>query len=284
MALDGREGVRFAVRREAEWMRFNHGDERRSGLVGGLVGGLRGGVLLAALAAAGCGGEGSPQIYLDPKVAFECDQASAGVDTTEESAPPALSELPATPHPAGAAAQPSGDAAAIQRLLDGGHWAEAEPVLRRVARGETGDDVATRQQAEYDLGVVLFRTNRLEESLTLFRSIAARPRHSKVQDTFLRLWDLALKGPPYLDRAARVLATYHPETLNDFASAQKREAWWAMMHVVGRYWYRAGHYAEAAALLERVPPRSDAYSLARHCLALTCQHLPSCAPASRGPF
>ncbi len=219
---------------------------------------------------------------LEPPRVFTCNPGEAGTDTAPAPpAPVALSDLPvALPLSNG---RPSGDAAEAKRLFDGERWAQAEPLLRRVARGEAGDDRDVRQRAERDLGAALFYQDKLEESLTVFLSISANPDHEAHADAAAWLFRLAQKGPPYLDRAARALALYPLGRPPDMADDHRWQAWWGVLHIVGRYFYRTGHYDTAVGYFARVPPRSDAYDLSRECLAVICARPGAPAACGGGP-
>jgi tetratricopeptide (TPR) repeat protein len=249
-------------------MRGVRGNPRRPGRV--LV------VVAAATLLAACNAEAP---LLDPARLFACDPSGAGVEPPPPPPPPALSDAPA-----GAAPAPppmSADAAAARQLFDAERWPEAEAALRRVASGAAGDDTAHRQLAEHDLGIVLYRENKLEASLTVFLSIAANPAHERHAETSVWLWNLARKGPPYLDRAARALAAYPLATTPDLGDDHLWQAWWGMLQIVGRSWFRAGRYDDAVSYFERIPPRSEAYPLARRCLAVICGR--PVTPAACGP-
>jgi tetratricopeptide (TPR) repeat protein len=238
--------------------------------------GRRQGVALtaAALLLAACG---DPKL-LEPARLFTCDAKAAGTEPAAAPPPPAaLSDIASAVPPVGG---PSADASEARRLVDGERWPQAEALLRRVARGESGDDRTMRQRAEHDLAVTLYYEDKLEESLVIFLSIAANPDHEKHAEAAAWLFRLAQKGPPYLDRAARALATYPLATPRDLPDNARWQAWWGMLHIVGRYYYRTGNYDEALRIFARVPPRADAYDLSRECVAVICAR-PG-APASCG--
>jgi hypothetical protein len=172
--------------------------------------------------------------------------------------------------PSVVAGQMSEEAAQAKRLYDSERWSEAERALGRVVTGETGDDEGNKQLASYHLAIAIYRQGRYDEAMRSFEAMAARPSHLKHAETLL--WAVKLADAlPGDKRVLRLFATYDAHALDRFDNQYQRE-----LFVRGTYWmgldrYARARFAEASALLQRLPQAAAEYPAAQQCLQLMAQ-------------
>ncbi len=94
-------------------------------------------------------------------LAWEVDKMAALVDVPETDAPPSQAFLRG------------------QRDMRTEFWSDAAKDFLTVVRGDTKDGKKTREFAEYDFAVCLFRLRHYEEARRVFRMIAADDKHPR---------------------------------------------------------------------------------------------------------
>jgi len=157
-------------------------------------------------------------------------------------------------------------AAQAKRKFDGEKWKDAETELRRIVKGETGDDEGNKQLAEYKLAIVLFRLERVGDAVSAFRAIATRRNHLKHAETLLWLSRIADDHPESL--TLEDLATYAPEDVLRFNNDNQRSLYTSLSYLVGRERIAEKKDAEAKKLLANVPEDHPYAAAAKKCLAL----------------
>lgn len=85
------------------------------------------------------------------------------------------------------AGQRSEVAAAAWHLFDEGRFAEALPLLLKVAAGDTGDDDGNRQLASYAYAMCLVRLDRVPEANFVLERVATHPCHLRQREA-RELW------------------------------------------------------------------------------------------------
>ncbi|MBS2016888.1 MAG: hypothetical protein JST00_28640 [Deltaproteobacteria bacterium] len=86
------------------------------------------------------------------------------------------------------------EAATAKRLFDERRFAEAAPLLARVAYGETHEDAGNRQLADYMLGIALYESGDLTGAADLFVAISKAPSHLRFDESLPWIFRLLTGG------------------------------------------------------------------------------------------
>ncbi len=163
--------------------------------------------------------------------------------------------------------QMSEAAAHAKRLFDSERWAEAVEALQLVAAGQTGDDLATRQLAEYHLAISLYRLKSYRGAADLFVAIRAAPSHLKRAESLLWVGRLALDGTCPIDRVMHTLAKATDEEIARFDNPQQRALHAGLLHARARAELDLGDRSRAALDFRRVLGDERLGSTAQACLS-----------------
>jgi len=167
-----------------------------------------------------------------------------------------------------AAGQMTEEAAQAKRLFDGGKWAQASLALDRVYKGETGDDEGNKQIAHYNLAIALYQLKLYQASYNQFSLIADNPNHLKFNETLLWLSKLATQLPEPADIVERV-GRYKTDALEQFNNPARRELYWQLNYLLGRYKYRNRQYEEAIACFQKVKKDSTHFVQAQFFMGIS---------------
>jgi hypothetical protein len=162
--------------------------------------------------------------------------------------------------------QMSEAAAHAKRLFDSERWAEAVEALQLVAAGQTGDDLASRQLAEYHLAIALYRLKSYLGAADLFVAIRAAPSHLKFNESLLWAGRLALDGTCPVDRVMHTLAKATDEEIARFDNPLQRALHAGLLHARARAELDLGDRRRAAADFQRVLGDERLGSTAQACL------------------
>lgn len=208
--------------------------------------------VVAVLASVACGGS-------------EPEARSAVVTAAWTCTRQPLTPAPVDVRPVATVGTPTPAAAQARRLYEEEKWDAAVTALGPVVRGATEDDEGNRQLAQYMLGKALFRLNRFDECMAVFRAIARAPHHLKHSEVLL--WFAKLESTPATGGLVDPsdLATYTPADIAAFDNAEQRPLYWQLAYMLGVERLRAGKREEAAALFARVGPESPYHGAAVDC-------------------
>ncbi len=170
--------------------------------------------------------------------------------------------------PATERGEPSEAARQAKRLFDSERWAEAAAALNEVAMGETGDNRANVEIAEYHLAIAHFRLGHYSASATTFRKIARQRAHTRF--VYSLLWLAKLVALPEAQGfvAPEDLASYEAAAVKRFDNPEQRDVYWATSFLLGMARLRAAEYREARALFAQVDEGSPYAADAHLCLRL----------------
>lgn len=222
----------------------------------------------------------APWLLILPGLLFGCAPTLAplpdvGCRLEEANSDPTPAPLPKRePNTAG---QMSEGAARAKRLFDAERWAEAEPALRAVMNGSTGDDAGNRELAQYHLAIALLRLARPADALAELEAIALDPAHLKHAEVLLWLTKLFV-DPRFTVRTVRLIGLYEESYVQRFDNPQQRDLYQTLSLALGRARFRAGDWEGAGAALARVPAGSRWYVAARQCQ----EHIRAVAPGRAG--
>lgn len=145
-----------------------------------------------------------------------------------------------------------------KKLFDAQKWDQAAPALFRVAAGESKDDAANQQLAQYYLAISLYRLKLYQSSYALFSLVAATPDHAKFNETLLWLAKLATQLPEPADIIEQV-GRYSDKEIATFDNEQQRELFFQLNYLLGRYKYRNRQFEDAIRLFNKVGESSEYY-------------------------
>jgi hypothetical protein len=152
----------------------------------------------------------------------------------------------------------SAEMAEAKKLFDAQKWDQAAPALFRVAAGESKDDGANQQLAQYYLAIALYRLKLYQSSYALFSLVAATPDHAKFNETLLWLAKLATQLPEPADIIEQV-GRYSDKEIATFDNEQQRELFFQLNYLLGRYKYRNRQFEDAIRLFNKVGDTSEYY-------------------------
>jgi hypothetical protein len=152
----------------------------------------------------------------------------------------------------------SPEAAEAKKLFDAQKWDQAAVALFRVAAGETKDDAANQQLAQYYLAISLYRMKLYQSSYALFSLVAATRDHVKFNETLLWLAKLATQLPEPADIIEQV-GRYSDKEIASFDNDQQRELFFQLNYLLGRYKYRNRQFEDAIRLFNKVQDSSEYY-------------------------
>lgn len=152
----------------------------------------------------------------------------------------------------------SSEAQEAKKLFDAQKWDQAALALFRVAAGETQDDAANQQLAQYYLAISLYHLKLYQASYALFSLVAETRDHVKFNETLLWLAKLATQLPEPADIIERV-GRYSDKEIASFDNEQQRELFHQLNYMLGRYKYRNRQFEEAIRLFNKVQDSSEYY-------------------------
>ena len=149
--------------------------------------------------------------------------------------------------------------------------------LNKVVEGQSGDDEANKQRAEFFRGKALFQLRYYSASLSYFDRIVQKgPAHRYYQKTLQWLASLS----QYLPDSAGVLEKIGKYTRQDLDSDALQPVRNQLFFLLGRYHYSKGNFKEAVDLFTSVPEESEYYARAKFFEGVTYVRQYQAKPAS----
>jgi tetratricopeptide (TPR) repeat protein len=174
-----------------------------------------------------------------------------------------------TPEPArptGPAGPPSKVLERALKLYDAEDYANSSIELNKVVEGQSGDDEANKQRAEFFMGKTLFNMKYYSASLSYFDKIVQKgPSHRYYQKTLQWLASLSR----FLPESAGVLEKIGKYTKSDLDQPALEPVKDELYYLLGRFHYQKGNFKEAIDLFSSVPEKSEFYPKAKFLEGLT---------------
>jgi hypothetical protein len=157
---------------------------------------------------------------------------------------------------------PTAEASRGAQLFGDDRWAEAAPLLHRVARGGAGDGPHQIELAEYRLAVALHELGLLRSSYDEFAAIAGRRRHTAFLGSMRWIARLSWELPEpagVMDAAAQ----YHEDEIKKLTGPELARERSALFYWAGRRDYHARRLEQTILAQEQVEPSSAFYLKAK---------------------
>lgn len=146
------------------------------------------------------------------------------------------------------------------KLYEADDYPMASIELNKVVEGQSGDDDANKQRAEFFMGKALFNMKYYSASLSYFDKIVQTgPSHRYYQKTLQWLASLSR----FLPESAGVLeriGKYSKQDLEQESLAEYRDE---LYYLLGRYFFGKSQFKEAKELFAAVPERSEFFPKAK---------------------
>ena len=168
--------------------------------------------------------------------------------------------------PTGPAGPPSKVLERALKLYDAEDYTNASIELNKVVEGQSGDDEANKQRAEFFMGKTLFNMKYYSASLSYFDRIVQKgPNHRYYQKTLQWLASLSR----FLPESAGVLEKIGKYTKSDLNQPALEPVRDELYYLLGRYHYAKGNFKDAIDLFSSVPEKSEFYPKAKFLEGLT---------------
>lgn len=170
---------------------------------------------------------------------------------------------PPPPPPPPAEGPPSEALANALRLYEDDKYEEAAVAFQRVVDGQTGDQPANVQQAQFFLAKCMYHLGFYQTALAIFDEIGQLGTgHLYFDQTLEWLAQLASQLPEPANIIERV-GRFGVEQLERFNTNENRELYSQLLFMMGRYQYAQGEFDAAVQLFQKVSPTSRYYVEAR---------------------
>jgi tetratricopeptide (TPR) repeat protein len=168
--------------------------------------------------------------------------------------------------PTGPAGPPSKVLERALKLYDAEDYANSSIELNKVIEGQSGDDEANKQRAEFFMGKTLFNMKYYSASLSYFDKIVQKgPNHRYYAKTLQWLASLSR----FLPESAGVLEKIGKYTRADLDQPALEPVRDELYYLLGRYHYQKGNFKDAIELFSAVPEKSEFYPKAKFLEGLT---------------
>jgi tetratricopeptide (TPR) repeat protein len=168
--------------------------------------------------------------------------------------------------PTGPAGPPSKVLERALKLYDAEDYSNASIELNKVIEGQSGDDEANKQRAEFFMGKTLFNMKYYSASLSYFDRIVQKgPNHRYYAKTLQWLASLSR----FLPESAGVLEKIGKYTKSDLDQPALEPVRDELYYLLGRFHYQKGNFKEAIDLFNSVPDKSEFYPKAKFLEGLT---------------
>jgi tetratricopeptide (TPR) repeat protein len=168
--------------------------------------------------------------------------------------------------PTGPAGPPSKVLERALKLYDAEDYSNASIELNKVIEGQSGDDEANKQRAEFFMGKTLFNMKYYSASLSYFDKIVTKgPNHRYYQKTLQWLASLSR----FLPESAGVLEKIGHYTKSDLDQPALEPVRDELYYLLGRFHYAKGNFKDAIDLFSSVPEKSEFYPKAKFLEGLT---------------
>ncbi|MCU0663055.1 MAG: hypothetical protein MUC50_12105 [Myxococcota bacterium] len=204
--------------------------------------------------------------------AFGQDMVFTAADTGEAAAPP--------PSPSG---PPSEALANALRLYQQEAYAQAAVQFQRIIQGETGDEPANVQKAQFFLGKCFYHLKFYQAALGVFEEIAMMSTgHLYFQTTLQWLAQLSRELPEPAGIIGLV-GRYGDSisVLQEFNKKETADLYNELLHLMGRHWYQQGEFGKARDFFLEVDKSSDLFVPAVFFTGITYVRERKAAPASK---
>jgi tetratricopeptide (TPR) repeat protein len=169
----------------------------------------------------------------------------------------------APPPPPPAEGPPSEALANALRLYESEHYDQAAIEFQRIVDGETRDQPANVQQAQFALAKCMYHLGFYQTALAIFDEITQLGTgHLYFDQTLEWLAQLASQLPEPANIIERV-GRFGVEQLERFNTAESRELYDQLVFLMGRHQYNQGEFDAAVSLFQRVSQTSRFYVEAR---------------------
>ncbi len=170
---------------------------------------------------------------------------------------------PPPPPPPPAEGPPSEALANALRLYENDEYDQAAVEFQRVVDGETNDQPANVQQAQFFLAKCMYHLGFYQTALAIFDEITQLGTgHLFFDQTLEWLAQLASQLPEPANIIERV-GRFGVEQLERFNTDEHRDLYNQLVFMMGRYQYAQGEFDAAVDLFQRVSPSSRYYVEAR---------------------
>lgn len=206
----------------------------------------------------------APSVAAAQDMSFD-ESDAAGAEAGEGEAGEAEAAQPEAPPPPPPPAEgpPSEALASALRLYEEDDYDEAAVAFQRVADGETGDQPANVQQAQFFLAKCMYHLGFYQTALAIFDEITQLGTgHLYFDQTLEWLAQLASQLPEPANIIERV-GRFGVDQLERFNTEESAELYNQLVFLMGRYQYSQGEFDQAVALFQKVSPKSPQYVEAR---------------------
>jgi len=196
---------------------------------------------------------------------FEPEEVHKDTPSTGSKKKP-MTFTPEAAKPTGPAGPPSKVLERALKLYDAEDYTNASIELNKVVEGQSGDDEANKQRAEFFMGKTLFNMKYYSASLSYFDRIVQKgPNHRYYQKTLQWLASLSR----FLPESAGVLEKIGKYTKSDLDQPALEPVRDELYYLLGRYHYAKGNFKDAIDLFSSVPEKSEFYPKAKFLEGLT---------------
>ncbi len=183
--------------------------------------------------------------------------ASTGSKPAKAAPGPTVRKSSGPQKPAGAASKTLERAL---KLYDTEDYAMSSIELNKVVEGQTKDDEANKQRAEFFMGKALFNMKFYSAALSYFDRIVQKgPEHRYYGKTLQWLASLSR----FLPESAGVLEKIGVYTRQDLEQPALEPVRDELYYLLGRFHYSKGHFKEAIELFSSVPQKSEFFPKAK---------------------
>ena len=152
------------------------------------------------------------------------------------------------------------------KLYDAEDYTMASIELNKVIEGQSGDDDANKQRAEFFMGKALFNMKYYSASLSYFdRIVQTGASHRYYQKTLQWLASLSR----FLPESAGVLEKIGKYSKQDLEQPVLEPVRDELYYLLGRYHYSKGNFGDAIELFSAVPEKSEFYPKAQFFAGMT---------------
>ncbi|MBN2802017.1 MAG: tetratricopeptide repeat protein [Deltaproteobacteria bacterium] len=212
-------------------------------------------------------------VYAQDDMVFESEDG-----TTAEPAAPSVVAPP--PKPAG---PPSEALANALRFYQQERYAQASVQLQRIVAGETGDEPANVQKAQFFLGKCFYHLGFFQAALGVFEEIALMSTgHIYFHSTLQWLAQLSRELPEPAGIISLV-GRYGDslQVLSEFKRPETKDLYNELLYLMGRYWYQMGEFSKAREFFMNIDKASPLKVSAEFFSGITYVRQRKAKPASK---
>ena len=215
--------------------------------------------------------------------AFAQDDMVFGSEEEMASGAPAEMAPGAVAPPPKPAGPPSEALANALRFYQQERYAQAAVQLQRIVQGETGDEPANVQKAQFFLGKCFYHLGYYQAALGVFEEIALMSTgHIYFHSTLQWLAQLSRELPEPAGIIGLV-GRYGDslQALQEFNRPQTKDLYNELLYLMGRYWYQMGEFGKARNFFMEIDKDSDLKVNAEFFTGITFVRQRQAKPASK---